>query len=320
LIIVASRSALVPWRSESLRLVRPDLAAPNQPFPLRLALLLKRAHAFVGVFGLQRGHRRRQAQRLAPIPAYGGDRSPDLLRLHRAVVGLHVLDADDERRDACTTCRSSWLSRLKWLVVLAGAASAAPTLPPMERAVVEPGVELEYRIQGIGEPVVLLHAGLFADWFQPLLDEPALVARHRVVNLHRIGYAGSSRVAGPVSIARQAAQVRALLQRLGIDRAHIVGHSSGGNIALQLALDAPQLVRSLALLRTGVAGGRPGRPHAVDPTGCDGADRAELAQRRQGHRGRRLHAHGVGADLSCTLRPRAAGRLRARRGRRGDIL
>ncbi|HSW22742.1 MAG TPA: alpha/beta hydrolase, partial [Burkholderiaceae bacterium] len=65
---------------------------------------------------------------------------------------------------------------------------------------------------------------------------------------HRVGYAGSSRVNGHVSIARQAAQVRALLQKLGIERAHIVGHSSGGNIALQLALDAPQLVRSLALL------------------------------------------------------------------------
>jgi pimeloyl-ACP methyl ester carboxylesterase len=128
------------------------------------------------------------------------------------------------------------------------AVSAGPASPPMQRAAVEPGVELEYRIQGNGEPVVLLHAGLFADWFQPLLDEPAFAARHRVLSLHRVGYAGSSRVTGPVSIARQAAQVRALMQQLGIERAHVVGHSSGGNIALQLALDAPQQVHSLALL------------------------------------------------------------------------
>jgi pimeloyl-ACP methyl ester carboxylesterase len=131
---------------------------------------------------------------------------------------------------------------------VACAVSAAPTLPPMQRAAVEPGVELEYRIHGSGEPVVLLHAGLFADWFQPLLDEPAFAAKHRVLSLHRVGYAGSSRVAGPVSIARQATQVHALMRHLGIGRAHIVGHSSGGNIALQLALDAPQQVHSLALL------------------------------------------------------------------------
>jgi pimeloyl-ACP methyl ester carboxylesterase len=93
-----------------------------------------------------------------------------------------------------------------------------------------------------------VHAGLFAEWFRPLLDEPALAARYRVLSFHRVGYAGSSRVAGPVSIARQAAHVRALMRHLGIERAHIVGHSSGGNIALQLALDAPEQVHSLSIL------------------------------------------------------------------------
>jgi pimeloyl-ACP methyl ester carboxylesterase len=38
------------------------------------------------------------------------------------------------------------------------------------------------------------------------------------------------------------------LQKLGVDRAHVVGHSSGGLIATQLALDAPELVGTLALL------------------------------------------------------------------------
>jgi pimeloyl-ACP methyl ester carboxylesterase len=86
------------------------------------------------------------------------------------------------------------------------------------------------------EPVVLVHAGVFADWFKPLLEEPALTGRHRVVRYHRFGYAGSSRVAGAVSIAEQAAHLRALMRHLGIKQAHIVGHSSSGNIALQLAL------------------------------------------------------------------------------------
>jgi pimeloyl-ACP methyl ester carboxylesterase len=68
------------------------------------------------------------------------------------------------------------------------------------------------------------------------------------VHYHRVGCGGSSRVAGPLSLAQHAAHGCALLRHLGIARAHIVGHSSSGNVALQLALDAPDVVRSLALL------------------------------------------------------------------------
>jgi pimeloyl-ACP methyl ester carboxylesterase len=122
----------------------------------------------------------------------------------------------------------------------------------MQRASVEPEAELEYAIQGSGEPIVLVHAGLFADWFRPLLEDAALTTRYRVLTFHRTGYAGSSRVTGPVNLKRQAAQVRALMRYVGIARAHIVGHSSGGNIALQLALDAPELVHSLSLLEPAI--------------------------------------------------------------------
>jgi pimeloyl-ACP methyl ester carboxylesterase len=130
------------------------------------------------------------------------------------------------------------------------------------------GVELEYRIVGVGEPVVLVHAGVFADWFEPLLKEPSLNRRYCLVTYHRVGYAGSSHVTGPVSIAEQAAHVRALMKMLSIDRAHLVGHSSGGNIILQVALDAPEKVRSLALLEMALAvpassPGRAGIPQAI---------------------------------------------------------
>jgi pimeloyl-ACP methyl ester carboxylesterase len=110
------------------------------------------------------------------------------------------------------------------------------------------GLELEYESRGSGEPVVLVHAGIFADWFKPLLEESALADRYRVVSYHRVGYAGSGRLAGPVSIAQQTAHLRGLLRHLGIERAHVVGHSSGGNIALQLALESPHMVRSLVLM------------------------------------------------------------------------
>jgi pimeloyl-ACP methyl ester carboxylesterase len=117
----------------------------------------------------------------------------------------------------------------------------------MDRAALG-AIELEYETRGAGEPVVLIHPGHFADWFTPLLDEPALIGHYRVIAYHRVGAAGSSRVPGPVSLAQHAAHCRSLLRHLGIERAHVVGHSSSGNVALQLALDAPAAVHSLAIL------------------------------------------------------------------------
>jgi pimeloyl-ACP methyl ester carboxylesterase len=117
----------------------------------------------------------------------------------------------------------------------------------MKRAVLD-GVELEYKLHGSGEPVVLLHPGIYADWMTPLLLEPSLNTRYRLLHFHRAGCAGSSRVAGPVSLAGHAAHCRSLMRHVGIDRAHVVGQSSSGNLALQLALDAPEVVRSLAIL------------------------------------------------------------------------
>jgi len=110
------------------------------------------------------------------------------------------------------------------------------------------GLELEYETRGTGEPVVLVHAGIFTGFSLPLLEQPALVERHRVVHYHRAGCAGSSRVAGPLSIAQEAAHCTSLMHHLGIDRAHIVGHSNSANLALQVALDTPQAVQSLVLI------------------------------------------------------------------------
>src|SRR3990170_785764 len=117
----------------------------------------------------------------------------------------------------------------------------------MERADID-GITLEYEVRGAGEPVVLIHGSHIADTFAPLMTEPVLRDRLRLIRYHRRGFAGSSRPDGPLPISRQAADCRALLRHLGVQRAHVVGHSYGGAIALQLALDAPEAVRSLSLL------------------------------------------------------------------------
>lgn len=108
---------------------------------------------------------------------------------------------------------------------------------------------------------MLVHAGVFADWFEPLLREPPLARRHRLITYHRVGYAGSTHAPGPITLSQQAAHLRALMRRIAIDRAHFVGHSSGANIIMQLALDAPEVVQSLALLEAALPlpAGSPGR-------------------------------------------------------------
>ena len=108
--------------------------------------------------------------------------------------------------------------------------------------------KLAYEVRGEGEPVLLMHCGFVAGGFTPLLDASSLSEQYRLINYHRIGYGQSDRATGSMSVAQQAADAHALLEKLGIPRAHIVGHSYGGVVALQLALDAPQVVHSLALL------------------------------------------------------------------------
>jgi pimeloyl-ACP methyl ester carboxylesterase len=114
------------------------------------------------------------------------------------------------------------------------------------------GADLEYEVSGTGEPVVFIHGAFIADTFRPLLAEPSLAGRYRLILYHRRGYAGSSRASGPVSVALQAADCRALLRHLGVERAHVVGHSYGGDVGLQLALDDSSVVHSLALLEPGL--------------------------------------------------------------------
>ena len=114
----------------------------------------------------------------------------------------------------------------------------------MERAPVD-GLELEYELRGSGEPVVLIHWGVSATWAEPLLEEPALADRYRLLSYHRAGFGSSSPIEGPVSMADHARHCLLLMRQLGIERAHVVGHSSSVPIALQLAIDTPQAVHTV---------------------------------------------------------------------------
>lgn len=116
----------------------------------------------------------------------------------------------------------------------------------MEIAAVE-GVELEYEISGVGEPILFI-GPVLADGFVPLLHHRQLAEHYQLVHYHRRGWVGSSHTPGPVSIHEHVADVTALLDHLGIPRIHTVGHSSGAAIGAQLTLDHPDRVATLTLL------------------------------------------------------------------------
>jgi pimeloyl-ACP methyl ester carboxylesterase len=109
------------------------------------------------------------------------------------------------------------------------------------------GVELEFETSGSGEPLLFI-GSVLADGFTPLLSEPALADRYRLITYHRRGWVGSTTTPGPVTVAEHAADAAALLEHLGVPRAHVAGHSTGAVVAAQLALDAPAVVRTLVLL------------------------------------------------------------------------
>jgi pimeloyl-ACP methyl ester carboxylesterase len=110
-------------------------------------------------------------------------------------------------------------------------------------------VRLHFVDEGSGPAVVFLH-GLAADLDTFAEQARRLGDRYRTIRLDLRGHGGSSTPPGPWTIADIAGDVTALLDHLGIARAHFVGHSAGGVVAVRLAIDHPGRVASLCLVAT----------------------------------------------------------------------
>lgn len=108
-------------------------------------------------------------------------------------------------------------------------------------------VALEYEERGQGDALLLLHGlGCSAsDWG---LQMPALSQKYRVIAPSLRGFGGSDKPAGPCSIMQYADDVVTLLDRLNIERAHVLGHSMGGAVAMQLAVARPERLDSLIVI------------------------------------------------------------------------
>ena len=118
-------------------------------------------------------------------------------------------------------------------------------------------VTISYQDSGDGEPIVLIHGSLIADSFAPILAEPSL-ERFRLITYRRRGYKDSTAGQAPHTMSLQAADLVGLLKHLGIQRAHLVGHSYGGVVALCVALEVPEVVQTLTLLEPALMLGESG--------------------------------------------------------------
>jgi pimeloyl-ACP methyl ester carboxylesterase len=149
-----------------------------------------------------------------------------------------------------------------------------------------PHGQLHYAESGAGQPVVLLHqTPRSCDEYREVL--PLLGRTHRAIAMDTVGFGASARTAEH-SIETYATAVLALFDALDLVRPALVGHHTGGVIAVEVAARAPERVSRLVLSSTPYIDAearerRSGRPPIdrvdVDP---DGTHLTGLWRRRQG--------------------------------------
>jgi pimeloyl-ACP methyl ester carboxylesterase len=109
------------------------------------------------------------------------------------------------------------------------------------------GIGIEYDVSGAGPPVLFLngHGSRAADW---AYQRRALESRYRVITFDNRNVGRGDALAEPVyPVPQLADDAVALLDHLGIERAHLVGPSIGSLVAQEMALRHPERVRSLTL-------------------------------------------------------------------------
>jgi pimeloyl-ACP methyl ester carboxylesterase len=111
------------------------------------------------------------------------------------------------------------------------------------------GADLQVREDGsaAARPVVLIHGWTASiHWFDRLT--PLLTNRYRVIRVDLLGHGGSEKPKDGYSMEEQADRVADALVGLGVTRALVAGHSTGGEVAIALAARHPELTRALAVI------------------------------------------------------------------------
>ncbi len=110
------------------------------------------------------------------------------------------------------------------------------------------GQSIQYLVHGEGGlPVVLVH-GFGGDINLWMFNQPALADGRAVYALDLPGHGGSTKDVGDGSISHLAAMTMGTIEALGLDTCHIVGHSMGGAVAMQVALNNTDRIASMTLI------------------------------------------------------------------------
>lgn len=110
-------------------------------------------------------------------------------------------------------------------------------------------VQLYYEVYGAGEPILFIHGGggsIAGSWPSDYVTE--LSRDFRVILADSRGHGRTADGEGPITYGRLTFDVVRLLDHLGIERAHIVGHSMGAITGLHLLVDFPDRVRTVTML------------------------------------------------------------------------
>ena len=122
-------------------------------------------------------------------------------------------------------------------------------LPPRGEFVELPSCRIHFVEKGEGETVLLIHglAGSLLNFAYALIER--LAGKYHVVAVDRPGSGYSTRARDEdASLPNQARLIAEFMRARKMGRVFVVGHSLGGAVTLQLALDHPELVRGLALI------------------------------------------------------------------------
>jgi 3-oxoadipate enol-lactonase len=142
------------------------------------------------------------------------------------------------------------------------------------------GARIHFDVTGDGEPLLLLAGQANSrHWWDPV--RPDLAARYRTIALDALGTGDSDAPPSGYSTRRFAVDAIAVLDAVGVDRAHLYGTSMGGKVAQWVAIDHPERIGALALGCTtpGGPGGLVAGPEVVGPlAGPTAAARRALAE------------------------------------------
>jgi pimeloyl-ACP methyl ester carboxylesterase len=122
----------------------------------------------------------------------------------------------------------------------------------MSSIVTDRGV-VHYEAHGHGRPVILLH-GWLESWLPWLGTMEALGDRYRAYALDFWGFGESGKQGGTFTIWDYVEMVDQFMERLGIERAPIIGHSMGGTVSLGMALEHPERVQQVAVVGSPIVG------------------------------------------------------------------